>query len=781
MRTLAAGVAVLLACSSLWPLFDGGGWAPEVLGAVLVVLAASLAGRRLGVSGHLQPLVSGAGLAVLVVTVFARDTLRAGALPTGQTVARFETLLAAARADIEQYAAPIPVTTGAVLVVTLAVGALAILVDWVAVALERPAAAGLGLLALLAVPSAALPGGLGGLPFVLTALGWLLLLAVDGSDRTSRWGSTLISKDAGGPGSLGRSARRIGGLALVLAVVLPLAVPGLDRRVIGSAEGSEADQGRSTSARTYNPMTRLRGYLTQPRTTQLLQYRTDDPDPDYLRMTTLDTYDGNGWSASPLSRPREQARVSKGIPVPDGEGGPRRDYRTQVQIDGDRLRVYWLPLPFGPRAVDVRGTWLWDPVSQTVFSASSTTSQLPLYRVEGSRVLPDPARLAAADASDIDPAVQSRYGGPLPVTASVRALTERVIAGSAGPYQRAVAIQRFFVDRANRFAYDLTPPQPRRGEDPLTAFLRDRRGFCQQYSTAMAVMLRLAGLPSRVAVGFTRGTPLPGVPGGYSVTNREAHAWPEAWFAGTGWVRFEPTVSASQAFVPDYARGGSPAGARPTARPSATPKPTGGPSATPTRAPKSLLPEQDEPVAAGRGPGGPSPWLGVPVGAAALAAVPALLTLVRRRRRWREPHAGVAWEQVVDDAADLGYAWPAAESPRTAAARLAHARRLPEAAATALQRIALDAEHHRYAPAGRHRVVDVRARTGEVAVVRAALRQSAATRSRLRARLLPPSTVSWALTGLGDRLELALERWGELVHRAVVRLTGRLPAPLRRS
>ena len=84
-----------------------------------------------------------------------------------------------------------------------------------------------------------------------------------------------------------------------------------------------------------------------------------------------------------------------------------------------------------------------------------------------------------------------------------------VVASAASPYAKAVALQAWFTDRSNGFVYDLTPlapgPQTRTRSRPSCD---NRRGFCEQYATAMAAMLRLAGIPSRVAVGFTRGEPI---------------------------------------------------------------------------------------------------------------------------------------------------------------------------------------------------------------------------------------------------------------------------------
>jgi hypothetical protein len=93
------------------------------------------------------------------------------------------------------------------------------------------------------------------------------------------------------------------------------------------------------------------------------------------------------------------------------------------------------------------------------------------------------------------------------------------------------------------FTYTETPPLRRY---PLVSFLfRDKVGYCQQFSGAMALLLRMGGVPARVASGFTPGNK--GAGGQWIVTDIDAHAWVEAWFPNYGWVRFDPTPTAAPA------------------------------------------------------------------------------------------------------------------------------------------------------------------------------------------------------------------------------------------
>ena len=95
-------------------------------------------------------------------------------------------------------------------------------------------------------------------------------------------------------------------------------LPLVNKTLIGGSGHGEGP-GTSSSAQTFNPITRLRAELSLPSAVELFQYRTDDSSPDYVRLTTLDRYNGSGWSASPLSQRRDEAQVQKGIRSPDGE------------------------------------------------------------------------------------------------------------------------------------------------------------------------------------------------------------------------------------------------------------------------------------------------------------------------------------------------------------------------------------------------------------------------------------------------------------------------------
>ena len=110
------------------------------------------------------------------------------------------------------------------------------------------------------------------------------------------------------------------------------------------------------------------------------------------------------------------------------------------------------------------------------------------------------------------------------------------IEGVTTAYDKAFALQKYF--DGNGFTYKLQTGSGS-NEDALHDFLfNTKAGFCEQYASAMALLARAAGLPSRVAIGYTAGFQA----GDYrSITSQDAHAWVEIFFPGQGWTMFDPT------------------------------------------------------------------------------------------------------------------------------------------------------------------------------------------------------------------------------------------------
>jgi protein-glutamine gamma-glutamyltransferase len=126
--------------------------------------------------------------------------------------------------------------------------------------------------------------------------------------------------------------------------------------------------------------------------------------------------------------------------------------------------------------------------------------------------------------------------------AQAYAEAQQLARGARTPY---AFVQRVlnYLSAAHGFRYDQNPP---RSSYPLARFLTDKVGYCQQFAGEMALLLRMGGVPARVATGFTTGA-YDSATKKYLVADIDAHAWVEAWFPRYGWVTFDPTPAAAPA------------------------------------------------------------------------------------------------------------------------------------------------------------------------------------------------------------------------------------------
>jgi transglutaminase-like putative cysteine protease len=546
-----AGLATLAAASSLSAVYNGYAWLLPVAAAIAIVVAVGELLRRSPLPAALAPLISAAGVLCLVTALYASRHALLGVVPTPTSLAALGDVARSGFSDVRKLAPPVPPRHGLVLLAVVGVAGIALVVDLLAVTLRRAALAGLPLLALFVTGTSVSKHGAAWWTFVLATTGFLWLLLADSRDRLARWGRSLgfdrearprfsWSDEEVVPSPLSVMGRRVGISAIAVGVFVPLLVPGLRGGVPhGGGHGFGFGHGRSSVAITVNPIVTIRAQLTSGRSIPLLDVRTDDPDPGYLRLTALDRYDGDTFSPSTLQQPAS-AEVSHGIPVAPVRGRP---VHTGVSVQS--LAVHWLPVPAQVTDVQVAGDWRYDQATSTVFSARADTRDLA-YTVES--VHPDPSPTALEAAATDDPSVSSLVKLP-PVPQSVVKLTQQVTADAPSPFEKAVAIQRFLTSKP--FIYDTSVPEGT-GTDALAAFLlKSHRGFCQQYATAMAVMARIVHIPARLAVGFTHGEVQ--TDGSWLVTTRDAHAWPELYFNGFGWLPFEPTPRADgQATPPPY-------------------------------------------------------------------------------------------------------------------------------------------------------------------------------------------------------------------------------------
>jgi transglutaminase-like putative cysteine protease len=503
----------------------------------------------------------------------------------------------------------------------------------------------------------------------------------------------------------------------------------------------------------------------------------------YLRLVALDEFTGAEWRSSGW---HDDAPPNPPWPVTGLAADVAADRVTTVVEATPGYAQTSLPVPYPALSIafadaeagaDPVEGWSFDRGTQTLFRPDGEAStQGRTWRVEHLLVRPTAEQLAGAPAA---PQEMSDYYTQLPsdLPAEVAATARDVTAGAANAYEQAVALQEWFTQRGG-FRYD-TSVASGSGSEAIVDFLRRKEGFCVHFAFTMAAMARTLDIPAQVAVGFTPGERRPD--GSYDVGIHNAHAWPELYFEGVGWVRFEPTPG--QGNAPSYTR---PEESRPEQeepeQTEPTPRPeTEDPSPSPSPSPSQRC---DEPGGCGEQPRtpdddrdeaglpllGPALWIG---GALLVLAVPAAPVLWRRRRRARRlaPAAGVlgAWRELLDTAWDFGITPVAAETPRQAAERVVRVTGLAGEPAGAVHRVAAAVEEELYAPpaahgirpGGRNPAADVRAAC-------AGLRAGASRWERLRATFLPRSAVR-----VRDGVR---ERWAGL---RLPRFAGR-PRPARR-
>lgn len=695
--SLAGGIATLLASLSLMPVTGEDRWLPPAVVAIVLVVASGRLAERIGAPRLLVPLVQLLVAAWWVVLASAQETTLFGVLPTPDSVRALVDLHAGGFTGINDYGAPTPPDPGIMLLCLEGVAAIALAVDVLAVQLRRAPLAGVPLVSMYAVAAAVVDGGVPWPLFVLLAVGYLVLLVADGRLRVAQWGRsvTALSSRRGTSDSstLTRSGERVGALAIAVAVALPALVPGLANGVFGRGGGGSGDGGSQT-IRTTNPIVDLKRDLTQPEDVQLLTYQTDAAQPEYLRTVTLDDFDGQDWRPSDRPIPSSQ-RVSRGLPEVPGleDDVPRRERSYEFRIT-DTYNSSWLPLPYPADSIDIEGDWRYDVASLDVVGRSEKTRGKD-YDVTSLEVRPEDGQLTTSSA----PREFARFLAlPEQTEAQIGAVADEVTvaAGATTAFERAVALQQWF---RSEFDYSL---DRRAGSstDALASFLEDRSGYCEQFAATMAIMARSLGIPARVAVGFLPGTEAEGT---WTVTARDAHAWPELYFDTVGWIRFEPT--------PAQRTGSAPTWTLPPSDPSAgapsVPAPGSVPADPGAERPDTLDETAvDADALALADQGVQVPWRWVVTGVAVLLALalPAVTALVGRRLRWRRAsgdptlEAEAAWDDLRDSARDAGLGWDPAATPRSAGTTIISRAGLVSTEGELVSHVVGVAERARYAP-----------------------------------------------------------------------------------
>lgn len=701
LTTTAAALAVVGVTLSFRAVTTDWSWWPWALLTILAVFGAAALARVGHRPGWVAPVASGAALFVAFLIVGGRN---GGVLPAPTALADVWPTLSQGLRDATSHRPPISPTPGVILLLALVAGVVAWLVDLIAVTLRQATLTGLPLLALYTAIAAIAPGSVGWLSFTVGAAGYLALLLVAQRAQLSAWGK---SAGAAQPWSIrglvvdrGRAMAALGICCALLAVAV---IPGQSGQ--GWLTGMEnwrmfGQDGQAVRA--IHPMTQLRGELRRGETVELLRVRSSDPDPFYLRVATLDIFNKSGWTQREL-RGGVEDRVVRGMPNNPylAASAPTVRQRTSIEIRGFTDSPY-LPIYANPTAVAARGDWRWDAAADTVFTTRTTTKGLQ-YTVESERVRYDAAGLRGLGWPKVSPAAASKRPS---APQSVRDLVETLTADADTQYDAVLALTEHFAP-ANGYVYDEQAAAGTSG-DALVDFLELKRGYCEQYASALAYLVRVAGLPSRVAIGFgygdqQRSAGSAGEGDFRSITSRDAHAWVEVLFPGQGWVPFDPTPASGtngRTGGLEWTDGGR-AAPPPTNEPSpedpdsaGVPEPTDDPGGAPAAGPREETAPREIVRSSNGGNEAIALVLLVGAGALGLALTPAMLRLWIRHRRYRLIRRGarrtgqatgapaskptavaveLAWRELLATTLDLGTPRRPAETPRNFVRRLLQA------------------------------------------------------------------------------------------------------------
>ncbi len=514
VATLALAAYSFVAALGFARVFADWQFVADVGVVVVVGHGLSLLLRRLHVPGLAAVLLTAAGLVWAIAWVSYPDTF-AAIFPTRQTWNIAWADLGLVRDQFQEAVAPVEYVGGWSLLATIGTGFAVLTADTFAF---HARARGEAL-----VPGAVLFVFVAALGADRHRIGLTLALIAAGVVAAA----LLRTRFAQPPRtSLGRSPHPLA-VTIPAAVIAAAAIVGgawiIGPRLPGVGAEPLVDTHNDSGGVTevLSPLVDIRSRLVNRRDTELFVVTSSAP--AYWRVSGLPQFDGNTWGLPERSVEGVDGELSR--PAPGSTP-------NEQQIDIAALRGLLVPSAAEP--VQASGDGLrWNAETSTLVRVDRELEAGDRFEIVSAMpsFSPDALR-AATSASPPDPIYLELPDG---FPASVGATAQEVTAGAPTTYDRMLALQDWF--RAN-FQYSLDVPQGH-STSAIEAFLRQRIGYCEQFAGTFAAMARTMQVPARVAVGYTPGLAQPD--GTRSVLGKNAHAWPEIWFDGLGWVPFEPT------------------------------------------------------------------------------------------------------------------------------------------------------------------------------------------------------------------------------------------------
>ena len=638
--------------------FSGWPFLTDMAVVVAVGHGAGLALRRLGLTPWLAVPATAVVLAWTVLAVFYPSTF-SWALPTSETWSMLETELTSVRQEFRTAVAPVDYGGGWNVLAAIGLATSVLLSDVFAFRADARAET--------LVPGGVLFVFVGALGDERLQIASAVLLVGVGVVTTVvlRW----YHADPGqrhAAATMRRWPVAIGfglAVALVAGFVGPR-LPGADAAPLYETGGGSGDVTQVIS-----PLVDIRSRLTNRSTAELFRVQADTE--SYWRSSALPEFDGTTWGLPE----RRLEPVGEAL----GTASARSDNRQRITIGvlGGSL------VPAAPAqviAASPSGDLRWAPETSTLVTVDGDLEAGDVIEIVSSAPRLDRETLAGATSTGVGDPIYTSVPADLP--AVVETTARRVTSGARNSYEAALFVQAWF---QREFEYSLAV-QSGHGNSAIEDFLDSRVGDCEQFAGTYAALMRTLGSPSRVAVGFTSG--IARGDGEFSVIGRNAHAWPEVWFDGIGWVAFEPTTGRGAPNAEGYT------GLPPRQDTSATADDVdNGELTPPTTLPAvpgdesgleipdfSDLPPNDGGSTGGATPGADSTGSGVPWGWMVVATILAIVVagpwLLRFARRHRSPHSvelqvATAWHRATAAVAAAGVPVRSSDTPLEVAASTA--------------------------------------------------------------------------------------------------------------
>jgi transglutaminase-like putative cysteine protease len=588
--TLTVALACALSSTVLYPLFSGTTWFYAGLGAIIIVAAAGALSRLRVLPVAVCLAISVAGLLLYLNLVFEVRHSWLLVIPTPGSLSRLWDLAGTGMTDAGRYASPAPELPDLVLLAAGGIGIAAVLTDLIAVRLRSAALAGLPLLVLFTVPVTmnAQHEGFGtAVVFCLGTVGYLAMLSADGRERIRLWGRLVslwrsgsrydalarpgadggyagaspdgetppaqrITEREPGPDTraLAAAGRRVGLASVILALCVPLLVPGLHpSKLFSSGPGIGGTGGTAAPAIALpDTLSQTLHELQQKTPVKVLTYtlygdkRLQQDGPPYLQAYVYDDLtDAKGWTDPSYTANETQASTM--LP-PQGlnDEATYPQFKISVNMADQALTSSGAPtflaLPYpATQVTPPAGVWLVDP-ELMVFSQNLGTD-VPGYQATSVDVNPTAGQLRTAPRPGSSLAADLELPASYKTLKALKQIAEDETAAQSTEFDKVNALAAWLSSEA--FTYKAGAPAVTSAATLLTFLQKTRAGVCVQSAWAMTVLTRLLGYPARLAGGFTGGTHTSGST--YKVTTDDAHAWAEVYFSGYGWIKFEATPS----------------------------------------------------------------------------------------------------------------------------------------------------------------------------------------------------------------------------------------------